>query len=225
MDASTVLPRIDATQFREPPAPLFLARDEIHLWYATAAKVMAPERVAAMLQRLLAGYAGVEAVRIERDQHGKPWLANCPQLHFNISHSGPAALLAFAWNQPLGVDVEQGARVRSPMRLAHRFFHPDEAAQLGALPRERQHRGFLSLWTGKEAVLKAIGRGLPYGLDRIILGISANAQLDGVPRIAGTPANWQLVAIDLEPPLVGALAWNGAPAVVRTFRFPDCGQV
>lgn len=225
MAASTVLQRIDMGQAPASSRWPVLTQEEIHLWHVASA---APLRAAALhelLHRLLCHYARLDVARIKRDAQGKPRLDNCPRLDFNISHSGATALLAFAWDQPLGVDAEHGLRLRSPLHVARRFFHKDEATQLAALAQAHQQIGFLSLWAGKEAVLKAMGQGLAWGLDRIVLRIDHRGELTCLHHLDGhTLADWQLVAVDLPGAGRGALAWQGPERHVRALRADICNQ-
>ncbi|WP_390905482.1 4'-phosphopantetheinyl transferase family protein [Occallatibacter riparius] len=46
------------------------------------------------------------------------------------------------------------------MKLARRFFHPNEIAHLESLPDDRRGPEFLRIWVCKEACLKAIGSGI-----------------------------------------------------------------
>jgi len=68
---------------------------------------------------------------------------------------------------------------------------------------------FLRLWCAKEAVLKAHGRGLAFGLDKL-----AFAQGDGAlvlvacDRALGAPADWQLREFIPQPGYRAALAWR-----------------
>lgn len=225
MAASTVLQRIDMNHAPASSRWPVLALDEIHLWHVASAAALPSAALHGLLDRFLCHYADLDTARVERDARGKPWLGNCPRLHFNISHSGASALLAFAWDQPLGVDAEQGLRLRAPLQVAQRFFHEDEAAQLAALPIEHQREGFLSLWAGKEAILKSIGQGLSWGLDRIVLRLDGRGDLAALQRIDGKDAaDWQLVAIDLPGPGRGALAWQGRNRLTRPFRIGICKQ-
>jgi 4'-phosphopantetheinyl transferase len=68
---------------------------------------------------------------------------------------------------------------------------------------------FLRLWCAKEAVLKAHGRGLVFGLDKL-----AFAERDGMldlvacDRALGVPADWQLREFIPQPGFRAALAWR-----------------
>jgi 4'-phosphopantetheinyl transferase len=70
------------------------------------------------------------------------------------------ALIAVTKGCEVGVDVERLRPVRHLEHIAQRYFHPAETtAILAARPAERD-AAFLRGWTGKEAVLKALGRGI-----------------------------------------------------------------
>lgn len=74
-------------------------------------------------------------------------------LHFNLSHSGDLALIALA-PVPVGVDLERDTPADA-QALAQAWFTPAEQAQLA-----QGKDDFLTLWTAREAVLKAMGTGL-----------------------------------------------------------------
>jgi 4'-phosphopantetheinyl transferase len=89
--------------------------------------------------------------------HGRPAVLG-NEVHFSLSHSGPMALLACA-SKPVGVDVEA---VPSP-EMAEKVgpaLHPDEAAELAALPHQYRPAAVARAWVRKEAYLKGIGIGL-----------------------------------------------------------------
>lgn len=200
-----------------------LGDDEIHVWHL-AADGSSRELVIAVraaLERLLCRYANlVQVPAIERGAHGKPFVANLPWLDFNLSHSGSRALLAFARGQPLGIDLEQRERALSYIELARRFFSPAEAMALERLPSTRLGPAFLDLWTHKEAVLKALGAGLQFGLARVEFALDDNGGVTSLARIAaegGAGEEWQLRRLDPGPGVFGALAWRGPPRAVRSF--------
>ena len=98
------------------------------------------------------------AVRIAETAGGQPFLPDEPAFHFSLSHAGAWAVCAVC-GAPVGCDVEKSGR--GSLRLAERFFHPEE---LEALRREAEPRNFdrlfTGLWTRKESYLKAVGQGL-----------------------------------------------------------------
>ena len=84
---------------------------------------------------------------------GRRVKATWPSLHFNLSHSGNLALIALA-PVPVGVDLESDTPADAHA-LAQAWFTPAEQAQLAC-----GEADFLTLWTAREAVLKAMGIGL-----------------------------------------------------------------
>jgi len=98
------------------------------------------------------------SLRFTTGAHGKPALAG-GELEFNVSHSGARVAIAIASVTPVGIDIEHDRTVRDAVALARRFFSPREAAMVESDP-----SSFLSIWTAKESVIKAIGGGLSIDL-------------------------------------------------------------
>ncbi|MCE2452511.1 MAG: 4'-phosphopantetheinyl transferase superfamily protein [Nitrospinae bacterium] len=94
--------------------------------------------------------------------HGKPFAlldgTEAP-VSFNVSHSGNHGLIAIAPGGRLGVDVEERvARIDIDLMIES-VFGPEEQAEFASL-REREKRHlFFTLWTLKEALIKALGTG------------------------------------------------------------------
>jgi 4'-phosphopantetheinyl transferase len=205
------------------PPPQALAADEIHLWFCEFPPGGAQRgRAQAVLLQLLSAYLdrAVAAQDLVIGAHGKPALPGTA-LGFNLSHSGAAAVVALAADLELGVDLEKPGRPRAHVELARRYFCPAEAdavAQAGEAQREAL---FLHLWTAKEAVLKALGRGIAFGLQRLEFDAQSRpARLLAIAAEAGTAADWQLLALPLPAPWLGHLAWRGAPRRLRIFQLP-----
>jgi 4'-phosphopantetheinyl transferase len=115
-------------------------------------------RSRAILRELLAGYLDLEPAVLELSAgpNGKPRIAG-ERIEFNISHSGRAAVLAFALDNPVGVDVELGGRVRDPLRTAGLVLGAAELERLRSLPGKSREREFLRSWVRYEAALKCFG--------------------------------------------------------------------
>lgn len=125
-----------------------------------------------VLRRILAGYTTQSPgeLRFTVGPHGKPALvesaASRTKLEFNLSHSADLAVIAVAWERPVGVDLERWKHGMDHLALAERFFSPAERASLRQLA-ERQGdvvHGFFAAWSRKEAYLKARGEGVMRGL-------------------------------------------------------------
>jgi len=140
----------------------------------------------------------------------------CPGLHFNLSHSGDLALIALA-TVPVGVDLERDAPADA-QALAQIWFTPAEQARLA-----RGDDDFLSLWTAREAVLKAMGTGLSgepdfdqYACVRLDLGMAQTEP--GTPPIPpslshGYRAALAVSGVALPVQLTGTDATRFAPRV------------
>lgn len=123
-----------------------------------------------LLRQTLGDYlrADPKTLRFENGPFGKPYLPNS-RLRFNASHSGAVLLLAFAWDQEVGVDVECLRDDFVPEELAVQVFSAREQAALRQTAPAERHAAFLSQWTAKEAYVKALGTGLSFPLTRLTL--------------------------------------------------------
>ncbi|MEU4715790.1 4'-phosphopantetheinyl transferase superfamily protein [Micromonospora purpureochromogenes] len=139
-------------------------RDTVHVWVG-AAPGGRPEVARRLLRRAgctLLGRAERE-VGVGRRPDGRPWVrAGAVSLPVSVSHAEGVVVVAARRAGPVGVDVER-RRPLPALALAHRWYAPPEAAWLGDLPDAARVEAFLLLWTAKEAVGKALGRGLRAG--------------------------------------------------------------
>jgi 4'-phosphopantetheinyl transferase len=163
----------------------------------------------------LAGELGCEpvAVPLIRDALGRPRLgAQHRRFDVNWSHSGDGLLIGLGEDLQVGVDLEQlRPRVRA-LELARRYFVPAEADWVESLPADARTAGFLRLWCAKEAVLKAHGRGLVFGLDRLLFTEHDGAlELAGCDRLLGEPEQWSLREFAPAPGYRAAIAWRERP--------------
>lgn len=205
---------LTAADFIQAGAPSPLPDGEIHLWFFPQWENVLDAAASASVRALLAAYLDrpPETVCIERGEHGKPRVTEA-RLEFSLAHAADALLLGISRDLPLGVDLESAQRrIRSASELARRFFHPAEAAALENLPEAVQQESFLRLWCAKEAALKAHGRGIGFGLDRVEFAIDPGGAV--VPA-AGNP--WRILGLAPSPTCLGALAWGGSVSRVRAF--------
>ena len=91
--------------------------------------------------------------------NGKPAVApDQPQIHFSVSHIDQLVAVAVSAEREIGLDIECVDQNVSPDLIAG-FSHVDEAHSIGGLPRPREIREFIRLWTLKEAYTKLTGAG------------------------------------------------------------------
>ena len=135
----------------------------------------------ATLRQILGSYLNVDprALRFAYSAKEKPSLGG-PEassgIEFNISHSGNLALLGFARQREIGVDVEQIRRDFDTGQIAARFFSAAEQRQLAALPEQQRSEAFFLCWTRKEAYIKATGKGLSLPLHEFDVSLAPKEQ-------------------------------------------------
>ncbi|MCI0600851.1 MAG: 4'-phosphopantetheinyl transferase superfamily protein [Beijerinckiaceae bacterium] len=116
----------------------------------------------AMLRYLLSQATGKAALEIEFTEgpFGKPYHSGSGGPHFNVSHSGCYALIGLSWSRQIGVDIERMRGTGDELSLARRFFSDAEYRALKGQEKDAMLVSFYNIWTCKEAVLKACGRGI-----------------------------------------------------------------
>lgn len=153
------------------------------------------------------------SLAVARDAHGRPRL-DAPLHGHDVSwsHSGERLLVALGTGVEVGADLERLRPRPRALELAQRFFEPAETAWLAALSEDARNAGFVRLWCAKEAVLKAHGRGIAFGLHRFRIG-----EVDGAMRLLwadpalGPVQDWELREFAPLPGFRAALAWRTPP--------------
>ncbi|MFO1104263.1 MAG: 4'-phosphopantetheinyl transferase superfamily protein [Methylocystis sp.] len=109
--------------------------------------------------------------------HGKPFLLGpSAGLSVSLSHTRGMVAVAIASGREIGVDVESALTPRNALNVAERYFAPEEAELLRSESDPvTRNEIFFAIWTLKEAVLKADGRGLARGLDSFVVRLSPPA--------------------------------------------------
>ena len=116
----------------------------------------------AVLRTILGNYLDSEPAEIEfiSNKFGKPSLAEkYKRLNFNLSHSSECSVLAFSPNSEIGIDIEKIDPEFEFDLIAKAHFSEAENRFIDAGQHESSKR-FYTLWTRKEALLKAIGTGI-----------------------------------------------------------------
>ena len=127
-----------------------------------------------VLRRLLALHCGLPArSEFELGAHGKPHIGGYTASGFNLSHSGGWALIGIGSGDGFGVDIELLRAVDDVWLVAEQNFSADEYAALRRTPPADVAQAFLSIWTRKEACLKAAGVGLNLSPASFEVGLGA----------------------------------------------------
>lgn len=98
-----------------------------------------------------------KCVEWELDANGKMYLKEDTGVYVNLSHSGDYAVCA-VHTKHVGVDIQQCRKCDN--KLAERFFTPSETTAINC-----GDVSFFEIWTKKESLVKAVGRGLAIPLN------------------------------------------------------------
>lgn len=190
VDALSPAERARAARFRH------LADRRRHVVARTVLKGLLAERLGCEVGEVtvVSGVHGKPSLAEGRTNHGSSTISPDAPLHFNLSHSGDLALIALA-PVPVGIDLERDTPTDAET-LAQWWFTPAEQARLAC-----GEDDFLTLWTGREAVLKAEG-----------IGLSANPQAFSLPPLSSSPPLASLTPMFISPPFaaVRAAPWQAA---------------
>lgn len=136
-------------------------------------KIRKPEdKKLSLLAEYLLNFAlnkeGITNYTILKGEHGKPFIEN-KNIFFNLSHSGKVCICAVS-DKEVGCDVEKLGKAN--MKVAKRFFSPEEYKALENADENVKDDMFFRIWTMKESFIKAIGTGLGMALDSFSVDLS-----------------------------------------------------
>ncbi len=133
------------------------------------------------------------------NQFGKPSLLPVSRFQFNCSNTRKLAVCLIGSSGPVGVDIEQWNRAAEVMDVGGLCFSEGEMQALYSLTPALRSERVLTLWTLKEAYLKAIGIGLAAGLDKVEFHYdnTGKPELRVDPGIDTRPERWNFSSIDI----------------------------
>jgi 4'-phosphopantetheinyl transferase len=185
-----------------------------------------------VLRWLISGYLSCnpKSLRFSVTQFGKPILQwpDVPRFSFGVSHTDGMALLAFAWDCRVGVDIEQRIDGLDTPGIGRGIFSATEEKMLDAA-RPDSAASLLSIWTRKEALLKALGTGLSGEPDAYtteddsLLGEGHWCASHHGADISG----WTFLDLPLGPRFQGALAASleDARVSIQLCPVPNCANI
>jgi 4'-phosphopantetheinyl transferase len=148
-----------------------------------------------------------------RPQVVSPKLATTPQ--FSLSHADGMIVCLVANDGDVGVDVENVRRRVQFLQIAERYFSPDEATEINALPASAGRRRFFEYWTLKESITKALGSQITSGLTRFCFEPDADPiRVRFDETLSEDPAAWQFLLRRIDPDHLLAASFrtgNGRP--------------
>jgi 4'-phosphopantetheinyl transferase len=132
-------------------------------------------------------------------------------VHYNLSHSGDLIVLAIATLQ-VGTDVELNDEAFKFQEILPDNFSKDEAAYIN---QENSAERFFTLWTRKEAILKATGQGLG---EHLPITPALNGEHPLHHTLTGVDKNWISNSFNIQPGYIGSVVVEDAG---QSFKFFD----
>lgn len=135
-------------------------------------------------------------IDFKETENGRPYLSELPGFQFSFSSCRLGFLGAWSSTHAIGVDLEDQTRTLESAELAQQFFTEAEARLVKEVSGLARMKTFCQLWTLKEAALKSIGEGLPFGLDAFEFDLVPNLRVVHAPRDHGGPERFNAHFID-----------------------------
>src|SRR5688572_14864605 len=134
----------------------------------------------------LGSMSPLSQIVFDETANGRPYLRDHSDLWFSFSSCRLGFIGAWSSTHGLGVDLEDRLRGREVAQLAQMYFTESEARTVREQSPDRL-RTFLQLWSLKEAALKSIGQGLPFGLDAFEFELQGSLRVVDAPEAHGGP--------------------------------------
>ncbi len=144
----------------------------------------------------LGGARPLTDIAFDQTEKGRPFLPERTDIWFSFSACGAGFLGAWSATYAIGVDLEDLTQDLEAVELAQRFFTQAEATAIEGAAASVRLQTFLRLWTLKEAALKSIGEGLPFGLDAFAFELSPTPRIVRVPDEVGSPEEFDAHVIE-----------------------------
>ena len=132
----------------------------------------------------------------EEMPNGRPYLSEPQDFWFSFSSCRIGLLGAWSSTHAIGVDLEDRTRDLEARELARQFFSVAEAEAVEEVGGPQRLRTFYRFWSLKEAALKSIGEGLPYGLEAFEFELDPRLRVVHAPPGHGGPERFSAHAIE-----------------------------
>ena len=169
-----------------------------------------------MLRLILAKYLSepAEHIQFSIGENKKPFVqSNSPSLQYNVAHAGDWVLIIVS-NSPVGIDIEHINPVFDYSEILPVCFSSDEANFI------QSRKSFYLLWTRKEALVKATGK----GIDNDMLFVPC---MDGIHELpakkTGSDKNRAVVSFEIGEEYIGSIAYDIVIQELFFFEtYPSC---
>jgi phosphopantetheinyl transferase len=132
----------------------------------------------------------------KENENGRPHLSDLPDFWFSFSSCRFGFLGAWSSIYGIGVDIEDRTRDPGATELSRKYFSTAEAKVVEGPVGLTILQAFFRFWTLKEAALKSIGQGLPFGLDAFEFELDPNLRVVHAPPDNGGPKRFSANLIE-----------------------------
>ena len=147
-------------------------------------------------------YQDLSQIQFQESSKGRPFLPDREDLWFSFSSCVTGCLGAWSSSHTIGVDIESERQNIEAVELAYQFFTGGEAANIAKLEGRARDQTFLRYWSLKEAALKSIGEGLPFGMGAFEFHLVPEVRVVRAPRDASRFSAYLVPAPDSSAALV-----------------------
>jgi 4'-phosphopantetheinyl transferase len=165
------------------------------------------------LRTLLARYLNLnhKEIYFEVGENKKPHVKGNTRLHYNVSHSGDIVLIALS-GSAIGVDVENMPSETHYTEIMEISYSKDETDHVNTATNPLQT--FYTLWTRKEALLKATAKGIDDDMKFIPC-------IDGLHNVKaetiGSNDNWMVSSFKVDHDHLGCVATASTDVIFWDF--------
>jgi 4'-phosphopantetheinyl transferase len=135
-------------------------------------------------------------VVFEETENGRPYLSDLPDVWFSFSSCRFGFLGAWSSMHGIGIDIEGRTRDPWATELARQYFSVAEARAVEGHGGLANLQSFSQFWSLKEAALKSIGEGLPFGLNAFEFELDPNLRVVHAPPDYGGPGRFSAHVIE-----------------------------
>jgi 4'-phosphopantetheinyl transferase len=173
-----------------------------------------------ILKFVIAAHTKLDAknINFHYDINKKPYLASHPWLYFNISHSQDFAVVAIS-SKRVGIDIEYSSENFDFESLVPEIFDCNEILTIQNSTNKKN--SFYNLWTRKEALVKALGKGIDEDF-KYIPCLDGEHSLDS--KLIKNDGNWQVYSFELADQYPGAIAFEVGTSIskkIAMYSFPN----
>ena len=155
-----------------------------------------------------------EQIKISTNEEGKPFLPG-EEFHFNLSHSNDLMICGITAGARIGVDIQHIYPIENIERVIKKILSPSEIKIMEHTPQNERIELFFTIWTAKEAFLKALGAGFQTPVTEIDICSQENGTLILQAEDPSYEVNWSIREVDIESGYKSVLTREGSNFQVK----------